>query len=205
MPKCKNQELNKVTLLHIFILMENVLRIIFSWNVILFSIIDMWFDFVNYLEIIFQTDEDILLRKRIKTHTKSAVRDSVSVGRLADMYYDLKQGSDNQGSRPSVFLGIDNGYYTIFTGTGPMLDDFIQNGKLCRYTGHNVQPKFPGDPNYRKSKLRFAPFDKCFNFVNSDVDERKSQFLCLFENNIRIIVNVLFLKFQRNSSSGYMY
>ena len=124
------------------------------------------------MKIILQTSEDVLLRKRIRIHTESSVREVVSVGRLMKKYYDVTK-PDTNGRDPSAFCAIDNGFYCVFGGSGMMLKNFIETGNLGKYSGSNVVPKFPGDANYRKSLLRFAPFDQCFNFVNTDVDTRK--------------------------------
>ena len=142
--------------------------------------------FLMFLDI-FQTQEDVLLRKRIRTHTESSVREIISAGRLANKYFELKEDSA-RGRKPSVFCAIDNGYYCVFAGNGPMLDSFIKSGELQNYSGFNVKPKFPGDPNYRKSLLRYTSFDQCFNFLNTDVDDRElfktSIYKYLLRNNL---------------------
>ena len=96
----------------------------------------------------------------------------MSVGRLADQYYELKINL-NVGRKPSAFAAFDNGYYCTFGGHGPMFEHYVETGQLGNYCGENIIPKFPGTPNYRKSLLRFAAFDQCFNFLNSDVDDRE--------------------------------
>ena len=85
----------------------------------------------------------------------------------------MKKDSKDKGNEPSIFFAVNNGYYTVFSGIGAMLENFVSNGTLGDFTGSNVIPKFPGDANYRKGKLRFAPFDQSFNFVGTDVDDRK--------------------------------
>ena len=97
---------------------------------------------------ILQTQEDVLLRKRIRTHTESSVHEIVSVGRLCDMYFNFEANRPDRGHRPSVFCAIDNGYYSVFAGNGPMLDSFIECGQLKNFSGYNVIPKFPGQANY---------------------------------------------------------
>ena len=94
------------------------------------------------------------------------------MARLMKKYFDI-QKEDTNGREPSAFCAIDNGFYCVFGGSGNMLENFIKTGNLGSFSGNDVIPKFPGDANYRKSLLRFAPFDQCFNFVNTDVDTRE--------------------------------
>ena len=115
--------------------------------------------------------EDVLLCKCVKGHTESAVRELTACGHIAYKYYNLKSNDEPKMKKPSVFVGIDNGYYCTVSGFGPMVDSFIKTGQLADYNGENVFLKFPGDDHYRKALLRYTPFDQCFNFVNTDVDQ----------------------------------
>ena len=112
------------------------------------------------------------------------------------MYYKLKRLQKGNGRKPSFFCTLDNGFYSTFAGTGKMLDDFIETGQLINYTGHNIVPKFPGDPNYRKSLLQCATFDQSFNFVNTDVDKREFQIMYLTTYVIKCSLNIIASIFQ---------
>ena len=90
-----------------------------------------------------------------------------------DEYKDLMRGTKSEGLEPS-FLILDNGYYTIISGSGKIFNAFCKNKSLGNlYTGRYAVPRDPSDPKYSQSRLRILPFDKAFTFLPNDVDSRE--------------------------------
>ena len=116
---------------------------------------------------------EIRLKKTLITHSKSAIRELVYVGRLAARLKKLREGTDHEPAIPSTFGALDNGYFTTFGGHGHMVENFKKYRKLGDYTGRGIEAKNPEDENYSKSRMRYLPFDLCFMNENKTVDKRK--------------------------------
>ena len=73
---------------------------------------------------LFQTDVASLLRKSIKVHTETAVREAIHLVCIIRKYNKLRQGHKNEGGTPLVLLLFDNGYFTTVSGWGQIFETF---------------------------------------------------------------------------------
>ena len=121
---------------------------------------------------IFQSNPSSL-RKSIKLHTESAIREAIHLLRIALAYFKIRKGHKNEGSEPSLIILFDNGYFTTVLGGGALLESFMLDKTLGFYTGKGFDVKKPNDFGYRNARLRYLPFDRCFSFADDDVDMRK--------------------------------
>ena len=128
----------------------------------------------SHIFFFFQTDQATLLRKSIKVHTESAIREAIHLIRLAIKYKILRKGHKNEGRDPSLIILFDNGYFTTVSGDGELFDVFCRDKTFGQYTGRNYKVKKTSDAEYRTAKLRFLPFDHCFHYSEDDVNSRKS-------------------------------
>ena len=112
------------------------------------------------------------MKKTLLTHSKSAVRELVYVARLARMLKKLTEGTDREPAIPSTFGAIDNGYFTTVGGEGPMFDKFMASRHFGDYSGRGIKARVPTDPDYNRSRMRYLPFDHCFQNDKKTVDKR---------------------------------
>ena len=123
--------------------------------------------------IIFQGDLAASLRKSIKLHTESAIREAIHLFRISRTYKKLCKGHKNEGLAPSMIILFDNGYFTTVSGGGSLFQKIKEFKILDFYTGKGHRVTVPEDKNYRMARLRFLPFDRCFSFTDDDVNDRK--------------------------------
>ena len=173
MPRRKKQGSTKVfacyTLLHLLILVIQILLVVVLLLV----------RFLRNLSL-FQTDYAQLLRKSIKVHTESAVREIIHLYRIARAYKRIKRGQKNEPRDPSMIMLFDNGFFTTVAGDGEMFISFCRDKILGSYSGRNYIVRLPDDDEYRHAPLRMLPFDRCFNFREDDVNDRKIEFEIYF-------------------------
>ena len=113
------------------------------------------------------------LHKTIKTHTYTAVREIISLIRMAQDYYNCKKGSAEEGLIPALLFLFDTEYSTCLSGWGPLYDHFCRTKQLGVYTGRNVRPRSPEEADYAKSRLRIIPFDYAFSFIKKSIVDHK--------------------------------
>ena len=84
------------------------------------------------------------------------------MARLSARLKKLHAGTEDEPAEPSTFGLIVNGYFTTVGGQGPMLQNFLRNLSLGNYSGRGIIAKMPNEPQYNRSRMRFLPFDHCF-------------------------------------------
>ena len=62
----------------------------------------------KFLLMILQGNLAASLRKSIKLHTESAVRESIHLFRISKAYKKLRKGQKNEGLPPSLIILFDN-------------------------------------------------------------------------------------------------
>ena len=92
--------------------------------------------------------------------------------RLMEKYNNLI-GNDKSDGKPGFVNLIDTGNFTMVSGHGSMLKDFIENNKVEIFSGQDAKLSYPNDANCWSSKHRFVPFDDTFTFLPQDVTKRK--------------------------------
>ena len=73
--------------------------------------------------------------QNIKTQTYTAVRQVISLIRMAEDYYNCKKGTPKEGLIPALLLLFDTGYGSAVAGWGPIFDNFCATKQLGVYTG----------------------------------------------------------------------
>ena len=127
----------------------------------------------NFSGNFFQGDLATALRKSIKLHTESAIREAIHLFRISKSYKKLRKGHKNEGIPPSLLILFDNGYFTTVSGGGTLFEKFMECKILDFYSGKGHRVIHPEDPHYCTARLRYLPFDRCFSFTDDDVNDRK--------------------------------
>ena len=114
------------------------------------------------------------MRKSVKVHTESAVREVTQLYRIALKYKELCRGHKNELMAPSMLLLFDNGFFTTVTGAEDMFHSFCKSKTLGNYTGHNYAVQKPTDYDYHTARIRYLPFDHAFYYHEYNVDQCES-------------------------------
>ena len=120
-----------------------------------------------------QGDLAIALRKSIKLHTESTIREAIHLFRISKAYKKLRKGHKNEGIQPSLLILFDNGYFTTVFGGGSLLKKFMELKIIDLYTGKGHSVVKPDEKKYHTARLRYLPFDRCFSFTEDDVNDRE--------------------------------
>ena len=94
-----------------------------------------------------------MVRKSVKVHTESLIREVNQLLRIAQKYKDLRIGHKNEPRSPSLLLLFDNGFFTTVTGNGDMFHSFCKYKTLGNYTGHHFNVRKPSDFDYRTARI----------------------------------------------------
>ena len=101
----------------------------------------------------------------------TCIREIIPLIRMAEEYYLNKRDSKERGQEPCLLFLFDTGYFTVVSGWGELYEKYCHSKQLGQYTGRNVHPRSPDDPDYGHSRLRIFPFDHAFTFIRRNITD----------------------------------